>query len=188
MANNRRAKIEDYVSKELSKGYKLKDIKDVLLEKGLSKDTVESVCKDFDIVPPWYKKIPYIKHYIMVVSILIIISVTVLTLGVFECDSLECFASDVNSCNDRIYVFNDSGIKFNFEVEGCTLTKTVVGLPPNEPEAIKDLFLGKSLTCTFEKGEFDDRILTTLLSGLDNCEGELKDTFLELAIAHYELS
>lgn len=51
-------------------------------------------------------------------------------------------------------------------------------MDPTEPEEVRDLFLGTSMRCTYQKGAFPEDLLTTMTGSFDRCEGDLKENIL----------
>ncbi|MBS3068469.1 hypothetical protein J4450_07210 [Candidatus Micrarchaeota archaeon] len=47
---------------------------------------------------------------------------------------------------------------------------------------MKTLLEGKSMTCKYENGKFDQRLVTSLIYGTEYCDGELKDALGQLIV------
>jgi len=125
----------------------------------------------------------------------ILLGIIVLILGIMmiiylidsdECYDMDCFLAKANECQRGIYVHNDDGIIFEFTTDNCVFNKKIIGLPPSEPEIIKTMLMDKSFTCKYDPGKFDERLTRSLISGLEQCNGELKTAFYEIALAQYE--
>ncbi len=71
----------------------------------------------------------------------------------------------------------DAGV-FKYSSADCVFTKTLISA--DETPEMKSLLEGKSLTCRYEKGKFDQRWVTSLIFGIEYCEGELKDILVDL--------
>lgn len=100
---------------------------------------------------------------------------------VADCTTKECFISSANDCNEiSITLTEDAGVFTYSSSTECVFTKTLVSLDPSETQEMKSLLEGKSLTCEYEKGEFDQRWITSFIFGTEECEGELKDILVEL--------
>jgi len=126
----------------------------------------------------------------------IMLSIVVLIIGVASilyiidtdtCQDMECFIEKAHTCQRAYFEMEEDGITYYFSTEGCNFNKKITGLPDDEPELVKSMLLQKSLTCKYSPGEFDRRWMTTLLSGLENCNGELKIALYEIAIAQYQI-
>ena len=98
------------------------------------------------------------------------------------CTTKDCFISSANDCKDIDLVLTEDAGVFRYSTKGCVFTKTLVSLSPGESAEMKDLLQGKSLTCKYEKGKFDQRWVTSLIFGTEYCEGELKDILIELIV------
>lgn len=103
-----------------------------------------------------------------------------------KCDTTECFVSAAASCKSTaLEIQDDAGTLWKYRSRaaygGCgSFTKTAIRLNQDEAPHLKELLEGKSLTCTYKDGEFDGRWLTSLVSGIDNCDGELKEALGQL--------
>ena len=127
----------------------------------------------------------------------VIIAIVVLLIGIFgiifylipgDCDTKDCFVERANSCKKATYSQDEEGTIFEFTADNCQVVKKVAKISDSEPEIIRLMFENKTFVCTYEPGTFDERLITTLLSGLDRCEGDLKTSLYELALAQYELN
>ena len=100
-----------------------------------------------------------------------------------SCSTQECFITAANSCSSVKMQQTEAGSLFDYSEKGCILTKTAAKLNETEPVEIKDLLEGKSLTCGYSQGNFNENWLKTLSIGIENCSGDLKDAIDELAYA-----
>ena len=101
---------------------------------------------------------------------------------VMECKAKDCFITAANDCKElTVELAEEIGI-IKYSSKNCTLTKTIVSLNPAESADIKKLLEGKSLTCKYEKGKFDSGWVNSLVTGLEACEGELRDIIGQLII------
>ncbi len=134
--------------------------------------------------------IPHHRHFALLSVIVLVVSVGLIfyLTRTVECETEECFFLEANACNKAVYTATTGYALFGFETKECSLTKTVLSLSSEEPDSIRDMFVNRSLTCTYREGGLDPRLLNTLLGGLENCKGELKDSLYEIALAQYELS
>jgi hypothetical protein len=96
---------------------------------------------------------------------------------------LAGFIAAANDCRDaNLMVSGDIGTFSYTVVPGCVFTKTLVRLNGSETQQIKTLLEGKNMTCTYTKGQFDQRLVTTLVGGMEGCTGDLKDDLASLVI------
>lgn len=92
------------------------------------------------------------------------------------CNNKECFISAANNCNEVSLTFTEDIGIFNYSSsKDCVFTKTLVSLNDNEAPEMKKLLSGKNLICIYKNGNFDQRLITSLIFGTENCKGELKD-------------
>ena len=57
-----------------------------------------------------------------------------------------------------------------------------MSLNADESAEMKKALEGKSMMCVYEKGKFDTRLVTSLIFGMENCDGSLRDALGELII------
>ena len=106
---------------------------------------------------------------------------TTLPVADAACTTKECFISLAGDCKEISLTFTeDAGVLKYSSSKDCVFTKTLVSLNADETQEMKNLFEGKSLTCRYEKGKFDQRWVTSLIFGIEYCEGELRDILVEL--------
>ncbi|MFA5887871.1 MAG: hypothetical protein WC852_04130 [Candidatus Nanoarchaeia archaeon] len=96
------------------------------------------------------------------------------------CNTNDCFASAADSCRTVDMARNEDFGTVQYNAKDCTFTKTIV--TANESPDMKRLLEGKSLSCAYQEGNFDRRILTSMIEGVDNCDGDLKVILGELLI------
>jgi hypothetical protein len=99
------------------------------------------------------------------------------------CTTKDCFITAARACMDaRLTLTEEAGTFTYTSTTTCTFTKTLDEPNPAESAEMKTLLRGKSLTCQYTTGTFDERWVTTLLTGTDACTGTLKDTLVELSV------
>ncbi len=64
--------------------------------------------------------------------------------------------------------------------EDCTLIKTITRMGVREPRQVKDLFLGLSMKCSYQKGAFSPDYIRKLDGKLDTCFGPLATVINDL--------
>lgn len=100
-----------------------------------------------------------------------------------DCATTECFIKAADNCRKaKLEIVDDAGIFWRYRATAFCggLEKTLVLLNDKETANMKKLLEGKSLSCDYTKGKFDQRWLTSLIFGLENCQGELKETLGQL--------
>jgi len=184
-------KIKDYILKEYNKGYTYNAIEKVLINSGYDKADVEKLVREIvrePIKSRLIKGLPFlILSLIIIFGVILFVIFGLPKLSISECDTKDCFIKNANDCKASKFIVNDDGTLYEFITSGdCTLTKTITKVSSSEPEAIRDLFMDKSLVCQYEKSDFDDKWISTLLGGLEKCTGSLKEALYELTIAQYK--
>jgi len=128
---------------------------------------------------------PFILGALLII-IVILVAIVILpsvTLGSKKCADKSCFIAAANNCENVVFEQDEEGSIFKYASKDCVLTKTAVKLNIDEPQEMKDLLEGKSLTCEYLTGAFNEDWTDTLSLSLDDCSGELKDAIDELAAA-----
>ncbi|MBW3002721.1 hypothetical protein KY338_06195 [Candidatus Woesearchaeota archaeon] len=97
-----------------------------------------------------------------------------------QCNTEDCFISKANKCMAATFTNQIEGTTVYYETNNCALTKTIQALDPSEPQEIVGAFLGKSMTCKFNKNDFSPLFLNSITGYLEACEGPLKDKILEI--------
>ena len=97
-----------------------------------------------------------------------------------ECKTKECFVADANGCKEKSIVVDEDFGTVAYSTKGCVFTKTIVSLDASEPSDMKAALEGKSLTCKYEQGNFNEEWTSSLVLGIDNCEGDLRDALVLL--------
>jgi len=172
--------LEKYVKSAKRRGADDSQIKQKLLKAGFDKNIVE---KAFSPIVEPVKKTGSRIHTMKPVYIIsaIVILVFIILMFVFNsisCDEI-CFIEKVNNCEPTVFTKSIDNITIMLEsYDDCSLTKTIIALDETEPIEIEELFLDKSMTCTYEQGLFSEDLVKTLSGGIDYCEGELKDNIL----------
>ena len=67
-----------------------------------------------------------------------------------------------------------------YRIDGCTLTKELTKFSDAEPVVVQNFFTGKMMRCAFEMNKFDATLAQGLLAGLNQCEGSLKESIIQL--------
>lgn len=100
-----------------------------------------------------------------------------------RCADKDCFISAANDCQEINVTLNeDVGVFKYSSSKDCVFTKTLVSPNENETPEMKKLLSGKSFVCAYKKGAFDGQWVTSLVVGIEYCEGELKDILGKLIL------
>ena len=102
--------------------------------------------------------------------------------AVAACADKDCFLPLANDCNDgNITVAEQYGV-VRYAVTSCTFTKTLVSVSAEESQDVKNLLEGRSLSCQYAKGGFDSRWTSSLVGGVEKCDGALKDALARMLV------
>ncbi|MFA6547500.1 MAG: hypothetical protein WCT11_00975 [Candidatus Magasanikbacteria bacterium] len=126
-------------------------------------------------------------------KIFLIIGIISLLLIIFyariptRCADLKCFITKADQCAPATYEEATTVGTMSYSIgEGtgnnCALTKQVVALNKNENDLIKKLLQDKQMNCNYLKNQFNGQWITSMIEGLDHCDGELKDAIGQLLL------
>lgn len=119
-------------------------------------------------------------------KIFLIVGVIGLVLIIFyariptKCTDLKCFVAKADQCTPATYEETTTVGTIDYTIstgsgDSCALTKQVIALDKKENDLIKKLLENKLMVCIYVKNQFNGQWMTSMIEGLDNCEGELKD-------------
>ena len=98
------------------------------------------------------------------------------------CMDKACFIDAANNCESlEIEVVETSGT-FQYASNDCVFTKTVNSLNEDEAQDMKSLLEGKSLSCSYQQGGFNENWVNSLVVDIEDCDGDLKDTIAQLIL------
>jgi hypothetical protein len=93
------------------------------------------------------------------------------------------FISAANTCQPmNLAVTNGIGTFTYNSTSGCVLVKTLVSLNASESQEVKNMLERKNMVCSYTKGNFDPRLVTSLTGGMEYCHGNLRDNLAELMV------
>jgi hypothetical protein len=93
------------------------------------------------------------------------------------------FIAAAGKCSETSMTATGIAGTFTYSVSpDCTFTKTLVRLNESETQGIKTMLEGKNMTCVYTPGNFDSRWVTSLVGGMEYCNGDLKDALANLII------
>jgi len=109
--------------------------------------------------------------------------------GIFpvNCTDLGCFITKANQCASATYQTITGIGTINYSVKSvaggsCVLTKQLVKVNPNENAVLKKVLENKQLECIYAKGQLNGQWFISMIEGLDNCDGDLKDVIGQLLL------
>lgn len=142
------------------------------------KESLNGVEK-FDVM----KYLPQIILFVGVVFLIFAIVFLINSFSVVACENKECLISEAENCKNAELTLIEEAGTFEYLSKGCLLTKTILALDESESEEIKQLLEMKSMTCGYEKGNFDANWVNSLILGIEKCEGELAETLGQLVLS-----
>jgi hypothetical protein len=99
------------------------------------------------------------------------------------CSDAACFIAAADNCEDMNVTLTGSVATFTYtSSQPCVFTKTLVSVDANETQQMKDFLEGKSMACIYGRGRFNPGLVTSLVDGMENCTGDLKDAMGQLLI------
>lgn len=96
------------------------------------------------------------------------------------CVTEACFIEHANNCEAATFRNTIGGTTMAYQTNNCFIIKTVEKLNPTEPSLIKGRFEGKSMTCSYNKGDFDPLYVNTVSAHLNTCEGDLREEIIRV--------
>lgn len=94
------------------------------------------------------------------------------------CATEECFIRHANNCDAATFRNRIDGTTMSYQTNDCFIIKTVEKMDPNEPPVIRQKFEGKSMTCSYNKGDFDPLYVNTISAHLTTCQGPLREEII----------
>jgi hypothetical protein len=93
----------------------------------------------------------------------------------------NCFDEKFSECERAVYLTEDEGNLFEYKItgnsnEGCIVEVSVVEVSSDADTEVKNLFNGKSMTCTVPNNQ------EFTVDALSYCTGPLKEAMYELII------
>ncbi|HUH78630.1 MAG TPA: hypothetical protein VLY83_01905 [Methanoregula sp.] len=93
------------------------------------------------------------------------------------------FIAAANDCRDMNMTITGAVGTFTYSsTSGCVFIKTLDRLNASETAGMKTMLEGKNMSCSYTKGNFDPRLVSSLVGGMEYCNGELKDKLAELIV------
>lgn len=97
------------------------------------------------------------------------------------CSTEECFIRAANACAPARFRNTVGTTEISYKVgKGCVITKTVTGLGEQEPEQVKELFMGVSMRCNYTRGQFDRAYIADINGNLERCSGPMVNIIMQL--------
>ncbi len=199
LSDSLKKKLYNYLDKAKERGYSNTKIKTSLKKGGYDKKTINFILNDYKnkskkpVKQPWNHKrmiVTSIGIAILIICFVILISYLLPSLSQIDCgNDVDCFVENANKCQTSLLEINEDGTISTYKIEeGCVFHREYTQLSDNEPEIMKDLFEGKSLTCNYVEKNFNEEWVDSITQGIEECDGELVDAIYALIAAQIELA
>jgi len=179
-------KVKDWIKAQRTEGIKDFELRAKLLQKGYPSSMVADLLVQRKS-PNILRLLPYFLVLIIVVAgiyfLIPVLSNALSGISGMTCTDQTCFINAANSCRTVKMQQVEAGSLFSYSEKGCVLTKTATKLNETEPYEMKQLLEGKSMQCSYAKGNFSENLVKTLSIGIEGCSGDLKDALDELIAA-----
>jgi len=118
-----------------------------------------------------------------ILALILMISFIVSAFRGSSCEDMNCFIIQANQCNATTYQETIDVGTISYSVNSsCVLTKEIVKLSDKEDPLIKRMIERKTMECFYSKGKFNGQWTTSMIEGLQNCRGELKEAIGQMLI------
>lgn len=122
---------------------------------------------------------PFLLFYLIMFFVIIALIIYIFPA---TCVTEECFVLKANNCESATFRNVIGGTTLYYETDDCYLVKTVTRMSDDEPKVMQDRFLRKSMTCSYNQGDFDPLYVNTISAHLNTCEGELREGILKVLL------
>ena len=128
---------------------------------------------------------------IAVITIMFIIILIIDANTPTNCKTKDCFIREAKQCDDAVLEITEDIGTIRYEsqkipeyLSTCSMKKIFVKLHESESQAMKDLLEGRSVTCEYRKGDFNEDWVNSLVKGIEDCRdtGGLKEAIGKLII------
>lgn len=167
MDQNQLEKARAYARKQLTAGYSVKTICEVLRKANYDSQIIKTIDNEFSKkskAPIW-------------ITIIVILAVIPVFFIIFSdlCDSKQCFAeraADGKTATYREVLF---GSEIEYTYKDNQITTKFISFSADEPIIVVELLSNKEMVCPYRGIESID-----LFSGMEFCQGPLRDALFEL--------
>ncbi len=98
----------------------------------------------------------------------------------------QCFISSVGDCGKATLLEDMQGSTIKYYTRDCVLKKKIDEFSQSEPEDVVAFLEGRTMSCPYQQGNFNEELINGILGGIENCDGELKEAIYELRIAQFQ--
>ncbi len=106
-----------------------------------------------------------------------------------RCTDVGCFIAKADQCKTVTYDETTELGKISYSVDGgktagtyCVMTKEIVELRANEDAFLKTALEKKKMDCAYSPGKFNGQWMTSMIEGLEDCHGDLKEAVGQLLL------
>jgi len=98
------------------------------------------------------------------------------------CRNEECFINLSNQCMKADLLLDHGFGTIAYHSENCMFQKSIIKITDPDSQELKPLLEGKTMNCTYEKGDFDEDWVYSMTAGIEKCDGELVTNTAKLMI------
>lgn len=122
----------------------------------------------------------------LILAVVVMISSIISFMHSSSCTDMNCFIAQASQCQAAAYeeTTKIGTISYSITAENssCLFTKEIVKLSENEDPFLKSVLEGKKMQCAYSQGKFNAQWTNSLIEGLEDCQGELKEAIGQLLI------
>ena len=185
MADAYTNQLKKYIKEQLGKGYNPKIVIKHLLKSGITKSQIGKALNALGIkqkIKPAKNKNFWAYAGITVSVLILMLVFMIIYFSPAKCITENCFVSKANNCMAATYTNKISGTTVYYETNDCVLLKTIKDMSNEEPRAVVNAFLGKSMRCRFNKNDFSPLFIHSITGYMEACEGPLKEQILQTTL------
>lgn len=107
-----------------------------------------------------------------------------------DCGSdFACFMEYANECRPASLTIDFAGNILEYHsTDDCRLIKKITRVTPSESIEVKDFLEGKEMICDYDRYYLNQTWVENFATGLEACDGELKDAIVDLRLAMTDLT
>ena len=189
--------LEKYFDIYLAKGYSKRGLSHFLKEEGYPKEIIDEVSAEHAQKTKAHKRSMLMTVlFMLVVLIVVLVPVYVflstapkIAPGVADCGfDKTCFLDFANDCIPAVMHQDEDGSLVRYETAGCSLIVSFERFAKNEPEEVINLLALKTMTCPYERDNFDISWTDSFIEPTEFCEGNMKNSLFALRIAQLALT
>ena len=97
------------------------------------------------------------------------------------CETTECFLEKADPCGTASVTVTDGPATIQVDAQDCVLRKQITALEGESPD-VEGIYTNQPMWCSYEKGQLDPTMVTSLTADITSCSGPLKDRIYETVL------